>query len=194
MQDNHYSQENGQKGPDLVCQPGMIEEAHDPGASIKKRLETEQAVKSGARWFYWIAGLSVINTVMVLAGIDITFVVGLGITLIIETVAIGMAGTYAASFPIYFAFGMSIFISSIFVVIGYYAGQKREYVFIAGMALYTVDGTLFLMLADYLGLAFHAVALIYIYKGYSSITKLKQMQPTPSQPSAPDGIPEGMIQ
>ena len=50
---------------------------------------TEALLKSGASWFYWIAGLSLINSFIALSGSDYGFILGLGITRIID--AFGMA-------------------------------------------------------------------------------------------------------
>jgi len=35
---------------------------------------------SGANWFFWIAALSIVNSVIFLSGADLAFVVGLGVT------------------------------------------------------------------------------------------------------------------
>ena len=41
---------------------------------------TSPAIRSAARWFWWIAGLSLVNVVMFQTGSKGSFVVGLGIT------------------------------------------------------------------------------------------------------------------
>lgn len=51
---------------------------------IKERLELETRLNSGAGWFYWIAGLSLLNSIIMLSGSDLYFVIGLGITQIID--------------------------------------------------------------------------------------------------------------
>ena len=52
-------------------------------------------VKRGANWFYWIAGLSVVNSIMFIAGANFQFVVGLGVTQIINALALAMNGAAA---------------------------------------------------------------------------------------------------
>ncbi len=46
---------------------------------------------SGAGWFYWIAALSLINSAILLGGGDRHFVVGLGVTLVADSIATGIA-------------------------------------------------------------------------------------------------------
>ena len=36
--------------------------------AIEEKLKTERRFKSGANWFFWIAGLSIINSIILLAG------------------------------------------------------------------------------------------------------------------------------
>ena len=47
--------------------------------------------KSGAAWFYWIAVLSLINTVVVLSDGGIMFALGLTVTMITDTIAASIA-------------------------------------------------------------------------------------------------------
>lgn len=45
-----------------------------------------KAIKGGANWFYWIAGLSIINTLIIFFNGDVNFIVGLGLTQIIDAI------------------------------------------------------------------------------------------------------------
>ncbi|MCP4560303.1 MAG: hypothetical protein GY837_07230, partial [Bosea sp.] len=52
-------------------------------AEVARRLEAEKismGFRSGANWFYWIAGLSIANSLVILFQGEWGFVVGLGIT------------------------------------------------------------------------------------------------------------------
>src|SRR5438270_8958597 len=57
-------------------------------------------LRSGANWFFWIAGLSVINSVIAATGSNLNFVVGLGATQAVDAfgsvVIGGSAGTVIA--------------------------------------------------------------------------------------------------
>lgn len=45
-----------------------------------ERQQLEQRMKSGANWFYWIAALSLVTSIISLAGGDWGFLVSLGVT------------------------------------------------------------------------------------------------------------------
>lgn len=61
-------------------------------------LELENALKSGANWFYWIAGLTLVNTIAAMSGSTWRFILGLAITQIVDVVAqdLGSTGRIAA--------------------------------------------------------------------------------------------------
>ena len=54
--------------------------------AIEGKLKIESKFKSGASWFFWIAGLSIINSIILLAGGQWNFIVGLGVTQIIDVI------------------------------------------------------------------------------------------------------------
>ncbi len=56
-------------------------------ASFAAQPQFEAQLKSGASWFYWIAGLSAVNTISALSGSNWRFMFGLGITQIIDAFA-----------------------------------------------------------------------------------------------------------
>ena len=59
--------------------------------AIEENLKVQGQFKSGADWFFWIAGLSIINSIILLAGGQWSFIVGLGITQIIDTIGLEIA-------------------------------------------------------------------------------------------------------
>ena len=70
--------------------------------SLENKIKIENQFRSGANWFFWIAGLSLVNSVILLTGSQWDFIVGLGITQIIDTIGlviaeeIGIAGKIIA--------------------------------------------------------------------------------------------------
>jgi hypothetical protein len=130
-------------------------------------LETQ--LKSGASWFYWIAGLSVINSVVALTGSQGGFIVGLGVTQLIDAVGKGIGGAGVAV-----ALVLDLIAAGMFVLFGVFAHRRRAWSFVVGMALYGLDGFLFLLGGDFLGVGFHAFALFCIFSGYSALRKLGQ--------------------
>ena len=49
-------------------------------------------LRSGVSWFYWIAGLSLINSILSVSGQSWRFIFGLGVTQLLDAFAEGFAG------------------------------------------------------------------------------------------------------
>lgn len=145
-------------------------------AKMEEKLKLEKQLKSGADWFFWIAGLSVINSIIILFGGGLNFLIGLGISLVIAYFAEGFSTAYdstTASFVIIVAFIINLLIAGIFVLFGYYARNRSKLGFVIGMVLYALDGLIFLFFRDFLSFGFHLFALLGLFSGYRAIDKLK---------------------
>src|SRR5579862_2442373 len=59
-------------------------------ASVAKILELQRSAHKGANWFYWIAGLSIVNSLIMHGGGGIYFVVGLSVTLVVDAIALAV--------------------------------------------------------------------------------------------------------
>ena len=124
----------------------------------------EDKIKSGANWFFWIAGLSFINSIIFQSSGKWNFVVGLGITQLVDIIAlqlvrsIGKAGYIVAC-------TLSLMAAGIFVFFGIFSRKKCSWAFILGMIIYALDALLFLFVQDYLGVGFHIFVLPFILDG-----------------------------
>lgn len=137
-----------------------------------EKLKLENQLKGGASWFYWIAVLSMINTVIILIfGGSWNFIVGLGITRFIDAIANELAKGLGNLTKIV-AFVLDLFIAGIFVAFGYFAAKRKNWSFIVGMILYMFDGLLFLLVMDFLSIAFHALVLFFMFRGLQANRKL----------------------
>lgn len=116
-------------------------------------------VVGGARWFYWIVGLSIINSLLAMGGAPIRFVFGLGITQFV---------------PGYVA---SAAMLALFALCGYFGSKMQKWPFILGGILYLLDGGLCLFHQDYISVAVHAYVLFRIYQGFSKINDARPVQP-----------------
>jgi hypothetical protein len=139
-------------------------------AQDAQRLAAEQKLVGAAKWFYWIAGLSVINAGFILSGAGWRFLLGLGI---IDQVAetggqTGNAGMVAAIF-------ITAFITGICALFGSLALKKHAWVFWVGMALYALDGFLVFTAGNILAVAFHAFVLFCLFQGPVALKQLKAM-------------------
>jgi hypothetical protein len=126
-------------------------------------------VKSGADWFFWIAGLSLINSVIGLTGSGGGFAIGLGITLLISAFGQGLGAAGNAV-----ALGLDILVVGVFVVFGVFARKGHTWSFIVGMVLYGLDGLLLLLIGGgMLSDGIHAFALFCIFVGLKANLELK---------------------
>lgn len=135
---------------------------------LNNQIDPEKVVRTGANWFYWIAGLSLINSFILLADARFAFVVGLGITQVIDGIILGIAGHYSI-------WGLipSLIFSVTFIIIGYFANKYSKIAFILGMIFYGLDTLIFFLAPDYLSIGFHVFALIMIYRGFRYVKKIE---------------------
>jgi hypothetical protein len=140
-----------------------------PGAAlVEERHKLEAAALHGGGWFYWIAGLSLVNSAVIAAGGDVNFIFGLGITLVFDAVAAQMGSSAAAV-----ALVLNTLIAGVFVVCGSLARGRKQWAFVAGMLLYALDGLLFVVPGLWLNVGAHVFALVLIYNGWAAARKLR---------------------
>lgn len=137
----------------------------------KDIAELDQNLQSSAKWFYWIAGLSVVNTLIFFFDGGVSFIVGLGITQLIEGVV------YEASINVrLIALVIEVLISGMFAIFGYFAFKREMWAFAVGMTLYLMDGLIFLLVNDWLSIGFHAFVLFSLFAGVRSLKKIKELE------------------
>jgi hypothetical protein len=134
-------------------------------------LVLEKRAKSGASWFFWIAGLSAINTISILSGGDWSFIVGLAITQVFD-----VFGREMGALGIAIAIALDLLAIGTFVLFGIFAGKRHAWAFLTGMILYALDSGLSLLAQDWIALGFHVFALFCIFGGYKASRDLKQLR------------------
>lgn len=143
-------------------------------AKAEEKIKTENMLRGKASNFFWIAGLSIVNSVVSAIGGGITFVIGLAITQIIDAVAQyaveDLTGNTATIIQIA-AFMVNLLIAGLFVLFGIFASKQKKWAFLVGMILYLADGVLSLIFKDYFGFAFHVFLLIGLFTGYRALLK-----------------------
>jgi hypothetical protein len=143
-----------------------------------ERYQLVQQLESGASWFFWLAGLSVINSaVSLFSGGTLAFIFGLGSTQIVD--AFGNAIGGAAKLM---ALLITLIIATVFIVFGIFARKGHLWSFITGMLLYGLDGLLSLAIQDWLGFAVHLFVLYCLFSGFSALQKLRQLGSSPPSP------------
>jgi hypothetical protein len=131
--------------------------------TAEKRFRLKKECKSGARWFYWVAGLSIINEVLLQIFSGWNIALGLGIMPIINGVFPG--GLVPA-----------VILAGLFLLFGKMATQGHRWAFLTGSILYTLDGVLFIPFINYIGLGLHVFALFWILRGLRANYKLIEIE------------------
>ncbi len=149
----------------------------------KKLLQLESQVKGGTSWFYWIAGLSIINTIIFFSGGSLTFVVGLGATQFIDGLVSALlreVNAGAGNIIRIIGFGLDVFLAGVFVLGGVLGNRKHRWAVITGMVLYALDGGLTIAFGDWLSAIFHLLALFGLWRGQKAIKDLAQFRKSQS--------------
>jgi hypothetical protein len=136
--------------------------------------EAMPLVQAGARWFWWIAGLSAVNVGMQHSGSDTNFVVGLGITGVIDALFAGL--------PVA-ALVLDALVLAFFFALGLLAQRGSLRAFCVGGVVYALDALLYLFAADWLPVGFHVLVLFFIGKGALALRDAVRAQP-PVSPGA----------
>jgi hypothetical protein len=157
-----------------------------PESALTEEQERAQEIEklrsafvSGANWFFWIAGLSLVNSLIILFKGEWSFVIGLGATQIVDGIAsvvIEDIEANAVTIVRIVTLGLDTLIALVFVLFGWLARKRMGWAFILGMLLYFIDGLIFLLVQDWLSIGFHGFALFYIFGGYASLKKLTQVE------------------
>lgn len=155
---------------------GMLNRSGPDNSALQIEIdEQERRSQSGANWFFWIAVLSLVNSVVVLMNGRWSFLAGLGITQFIDGLAVGLSpklGNVAVVLAVF----LDVVTAGVIVLFGLMARQRHTWAFVFGLILYVADGLLFLIIQDWLGLAFHAYASYCIVRGLTANKRLKELQ------------------
>jgi hypothetical protein len=139
----------------------------------------QRQMKSGAYNFYWIAGLSLANSLFFVFSTVSSFVVGLGVTQFLDILFHNLAQSFPNSILLVRLLGLlpDLFICGVFCLCGFLAVKGYRLAFIAGMVLYGLDAILTLVSGDFLGFGFHLFFLWFLFSGLQALAKLKKIMP-----------------
>ena len=146
---------------------GVADQADSlPGQALDaaEMEDLDKKIKTGGAWLYWIAGLSIINSFIILTGSNWGFVLGLTLTQLIDFVCRGIATEFGWAAKI-FALVLDLAIAGFFVALGVFARRRQMWPFVVGLVLYGIDTLLTLFTSIWLGVIWHAWALTCIIIG-----------------------------
>jgi hypothetical protein len=156
---------------DRMAGYGIAPESNSITNQLQQKLILEHRMKGGAGWFYWVAGLSIINSIIILSGSDWHFLAGLGITDLISLV-VSKAGTAGTIIGIM----LDAMVAAVFILFGVFASKRQTWAFVVGMTFYALDALLLIPMEMWLGMAFHAFVLFQIFKGMQAGNQIKELE------------------
>jgi hypothetical protein len=137
--------------------------------------EQSQRYKSGANWFYWIAGLTIVTSIISFGGGDWRFLISLGTTQVIDGIAEALS-TDLGGTPKVIALVLDVFLTGIFVFFGVLANKRLLWAYILGMAVFFLDGLVSLIISDWIGVIAHVVVLIFMVPGFLAGRQLAEIE------------------
>ena len=140
-----------------------------PTAAQIAEAKNRAVTRSGARWFYWIAGLSIVNSLLFITGAKLTFLVGLGVADAANSIA---QTTSKDGSGLVIALVFDVLVASGFVGLAYMAEKAVQWAFVVGLIVYGLDAVLLVWAADWPSVAFHGLALYFIYRGFQACRAL----------------------
>jgi len=158
----------------------MFEQFNEPtkNDSAAEDFALRHQLKSGANWFYWIAGLSLVNSVISLFDGNWNFAAGLGITQIFDGIARFGVEEGSGNWIKAVFFSLDLVVAGMFILLGVFANRRQSWAFIVGMTLFTLDGVILIFAGDILGIIIHAVALYFLFRGFTAARQMVQLEKT----------------
>jgi hypothetical protein len=146
-------------------------------ARLVEEMTLQRRIKSGASNFYWVAALSVINSLVNLFQGSLYFVVGLAATLFVDGLTSALAKDLGRS-PLILGIGFAVsaLVAAVFALFGFFAGKNRVWAFAVGMGFYMLDSIIMLVFQEWLGLLFHLLFLAGMWSGFQALRKLRSLQ------------------
>lgn len=148
-------------------------------AGVEDRPALVRQLRSGSSWFFFIGGMSLVNSILQLANANVSFLVGLGITQVVDALALvfGEAmGAPAATVLRVVALVVNVAIAGLFVLFGVQGRKGHLKVYTLGMILYGLDALIFLIGPELLSIGFHLLALVFLFVGLRAGRKLKELE------------------
>jgi hypothetical protein len=139
----------------------MFENNNDYG----QHTELSDRYRSGANWFYWIAGLTLVTSIIGLLGGGWRFFLSLGVTQVIDGIALAAAESLGDATKI-IALVLDIVITAMFAGFAYLAHKRQLWAYMAGIVVFGLDGLLSLAIFDIIGILVHGFVLVMMIRGF----------------------------
>lgn len=154
-----------------------------------RHAELTAKYKNGANWFYWIAGLTIVTSIIAFFGGGWKFMISLGTTQIIDAIAEGAAVQLGGTVKVV-ALVLDILVTATFVVFGVLAGKKLLWAYVLGLVIFFLDGLVTLVIEDWIGLVAHVVVIILMVPGYLAGRELVDLEARMKAHEAAEAVPQ----
>jgi len=124
------------------------------------RHVTRTSVLHGADWFFWLAILSVINSLIVYFYQTPNTPIALGITQWVDGTTSGFNAKMTLA-----GLATDILIAAILATFGLLARRGSDVAFVIGIFFYVIDAFLMIGMQDFFGFGVHLLALFFLVKG-----------------------------
>jgi hypothetical protein len=172
-----------------TCSPDLPFGSLAPGFKISKYLkepfmfnaesvhylQLKQKYRSGVHWFYWIAALTMVTSLMSLAGGGWRFFLSLGVTQLIDAIAVELSASLGNATKV-IAIVLDIFAVAVFAGVGFLAGKQYLWAYVVGLVLFLLDGVVSLVFGDWLGVVVHAIVLFVMFRAFRSGLELSELE------------------
>lgn len=138
--------------------------------------DVQGIVRGAGTWFWWVAGLSLANSIAAMLELDYGMILGLGAGQFIDAIFLyDFNGTGEA--PSLIARGLHLLISvglaGVFFALGRSARQFSVKAFVVGLVLYALDSLLFVFIRDWVAVAVHVFVLFTLWGGFTALRAMR---------------------
>ncbi|HEY5749200.1 MAG TPA: hypothetical protein VIU12_24190 [Chryseolinea sp.] len=130
--------------------------------------ESAAQVKKAAYWFYVVAALSIINIFLQEKGTY--FIAGLALPSFISGFLAGDSGEVTSNYFVPLAGAAT------FIFFGFFGARQQRWAFIVGAMVYVIDAAIYVLVAEWLALAFHLFILYKLFQGFRSISEYEAIR------------------
>lgn len=139
--------------------------------------DAERIVRGSAFWFWWVAGMSLANSIATMSQTHYGMVLGLGITQVLDALFYyGVDGVFevpSTADRVFHAVAV-LGLAGMFVGFGFLARRFVLWAFGVGMAVYAADALVFVVAGDWVAVGFHVFVLLMLWGGLSVLRAMHQ--------------------
>jgi hypothetical protein len=152
----------------------MTSDATTPALSTldAARAKLLQQRDNGASWFFWIGGLTLVNTVLFLIGSKYGFASGLGLALFVAVI-LEMASQGSL---VWLTVLLDLPLIALLFFFGRQARRGAAWPFVVGGIFYLLDLGLILLAEDWISAVIHALALFAFFSGWRAVRALRRLE------------------